>query len=151
MDVVSLRIGYPVILGEEAGKRSYSAHLAYDYLRDHIPANVITQNNPLDVADRPSGLYGMHQMVISDRTAYGFPLDVFEKLTDAVGVLFTNENVTNWQMTDKLCRQYLIDVLIIKDTDPVWNSLAILKTQRPPLYENTHYILFACGDYANKH
>ena len=87
--------------GTEIGQRSYSAHLAYDYLRDHIPADVITQNNPLTVLDRPSGLYGTHQMVISDRTAYGVPLDVFEKLADEVGVLFTNENVTNWQLTDQ--------------------------------------------------
>ncbi len=152
MDVVSLRIGYPVILGEEAGKRSYSAHLAYDYLRDNIPADVITQNNPLDVADRPSGLYGTHQMVISDRTAFGFPLDVFGKLTDEIGVLFTNENITDWQLTDRICREHSIDVLTIKDTDPVWSSLAVLKAQRPALYENAHYAVFACGNYSqNKH
>jgi hypothetical protein len=151
LDVVSLRLGFPVILGEYVGKRSYSAHLAYDYLRDHIPAEVITQNNPLDVMDRPSGLYGTHQMAISDRTAYGVPLDVFEKLADEVGVLFTNENVTNWKVTDGLCQQYSIDLLIIKDTDPIWSSLTILKTQRPVLYENAHYALFACGGIANKH
>jgi hypothetical protein len=147
MDAMLQRILWPVRAGLEIGQRNYSAHLAYDYLRDHIPADVITQNNPLTVLDRPSGLYGTHQMVISDRTAYGVPLDIFEKLADEVGVLFTNENVTSWQMTDKLCQQYSIDVLIIKDTDPVWSSLDTLKTQRPVLYENAHYALFACGDY----
>ena len=152
LDVISLRLGFPVILGEEVGKRSYSARLAYDYLRGHIPANVITQNNPLDVADRPSGLYGTHQMVISDRTAFGFPLDVFGKLTDEIGVLFTNENTINWQLIDPICREHSIDVLIIKDTDPVWDSLAILKTQRPALYENAYYALYPCGDYTqNSH
>ncbi|MCJ7435250.1 MAG: hypothetical protein MUO77_17355, partial [Anaerolineales bacterium] len=152
LDVISLRFGYPVILGKTVGRQSYSAHLAYDYLRDQIPADVITQNNPLDVADRPGGLYGTHQMVISERTAYGFPLSVFNKLTDEVRILFTNEDVANWQLTDRICREHLIDVLIIKDTDPIWSSLINLKTQRPALYENTHYALFACGNYAqNKH
>ena len=151
LDVVSLRLGFPLIMGETVGRRSYSAHLAYDYLRDHIPADIITQNNPLTIADRPSGLYGTHQMVVSDRTAYGIPPDAFHKLVDGVGVLFTNEKGTNWQITDKLCEQYSIDVLIINETDPIWNSLAMLKTQRPALYENTHYALFACGDYANNH
>ena len=75
-------------------------------------------------------------------------MDIFYKLAYDVGIIFTNENVTNWQLTDKLCRQYLIDVLIIKDTDPIWSSLATLKTQRPALYENAYYALFACGDYA---
>jgi hypothetical protein len=133
-------------------QRYYYARLAYDYLRDHVPADVITQNNPLDIADRPSGLHGTHQMVISVRTAYGIPLDVFYKLAYDVSILFTNQNVTNWQMTDKICQQYWIDVLIIKDTDPIWSSLTLLKTQRPPLYENAYYALFACGNYAqNKH
>jgi hypothetical protein len=151
LDVLSLRIAWPVQAGQAIGLRSYSARLAYNYLRDHIPFDIITQNNPADVLERPSGLYGTHQMVISDRTAYGVPLDIFEKLADEVGVLFTNKNVTNWQVTDSLCQQYSIDVLIIKDTDPIWSSLTILKTQRPPLYENAHYGIFACGDYANKH
>jgi hypothetical protein len=151
LDIVSLRIGYPLILGKETGRQSYAARLAYDYLRDRVPADIITQNNPLEVADRPSGLYGTHQMVASDRTAYGSPMGIFEKLTNEIGVLFTDKNLTDWQLTDTLCQQYSIDILIFKDTDPIWSSLAILKTQRPALYENSHYAIFACGDYANKH
>jgi hypothetical protein len=90
-------------------------------------------------------------MVASDRTAYGSPMGIFEKLTNEIGVLFTDKNLTDWQLTDTLCQQYSIDILIFKDTDPIWSSLAILKTQRPALYENSHYAIFACGDYANKH
>jgi hypothetical protein len=78
-------------------------------------------------------------------------MDVFYKLASDVSILFTNKNIANWQLTDKLCRQYSIDVLIIKDTDPIWSSLPTLKTQRLPLYENSYYAIFACGDYANKH
>jgi hypothetical protein len=148
MDAVILRSAWPVLMGKEEGQRSYSAHLAYDYLRDNVPAGVITQNNPLDVMDRPSGLYGTHQMVVADRTGYGVPLDGFQELRNEVGVLFTNGHATNWQLTDRICQEHSIDVLIIKDTDPIWSSLAVLKAQRPPLYENGYYALFACGDYA---
>jgi hypothetical protein len=148
MDAVFQRILWPVRAGMEIGERSYSAHLAYDYLRDHIPADVITQNNPLTAADRPSGLYGTHQMVISDRSPYGVPLDAFDKLVNEVGVLFTNEKITDWRLTDRICKEYSIDILIIKDIDPVWDSLVVLKTQRPALYENSRYALYACGDYA---
>ncbi|MCJ7434922.1 MAG: hypothetical protein MUO77_15680, partial [Anaerolineales bacterium] len=147
LDILSIRLAWPVQAGQTIGQRSYSARLTYDYLRDHIPANVITQNNPTDILERPSGLYGTHQMVISDRTAYGVPADVFQKVVNEIKVLFINRNVTNWQLIDKLCQQYSIDVLIIKDTDPIWSSLATLKKQRPALYENVHYDLFACGNY----
>jgi hypothetical protein len=148
MDAVILRTAWPVLMGKVEGQRSYSARLAYDYLRDHIPAEVITQNNPLVVMDRPSGMYGVHQMVVSDHTAYGIPLDAFNKLKNEVGVLFTDQHVPDWQSTDRICKDYSIGVLIINDTDPVWDSLAMLKKQRTALYENAHYALFACGGYA---
>lgn len=149
INAVFLRVYSPVIAGAEIGRRTYSARLAYDYLRDHIPDNVIVQNNPTNFADSPSGLYGTHQMIVSDLLAYGIPSDAFYKLVDEVGAVFTSENVANWQSIDNICQRFSIDVLIIKDTDPIWDSLATLKTQRPALYENTHYSLIACGSYAS--
>jgi len=148
MNAVFLRIYQPVLARPAIGQRDYSARRAYDYLRDHVSTDVIAQNNPTNFYDGPSGLYGTHQMVISDLTAYGVPLDGFYKLVNEVGVLFTTENMTNWQLTDRICQEHSIDVLIIKDSDPLWSSLAILKAQRPALYENTHYAIFACGNYA---
>ena len=147
MDAVLLRTAWPVMTGVDVTRKYYSARLAYGYLRDNIPADAITQNNPLNYVDRPSGLYGTHQMVIADRTSYGVPLDVFYKLADEVGKLFTNNNITDWKLTDSICQEYSIDILIIEDTDPIWDNITALKTQRQPLYENTHYAIFACGDY----
>jgi len=148
INALFLRVYSPIISGLENGRRSYSARLAYDYLRDHIPADVIVQNNPTTFSDVPSGLYGTHQMVVSYILAYGIPPDAFYKLVEEVGVVFTSQSVTNWQSIDSICQRFLIDVLIIKDTDPIWKSLTTLKTQRPSLYENTHYSLVACGNYA---
>jgi hypothetical protein len=143
-------VGFPNELSVDTslGSRTYSSRLAFDYLRDQIPANFITQSNPLETLDRPGGLYGTHQMVIADRTAYGVPTEVFNNFVKGVGVLFTNRNVSSWQSIDELCQHYLIDILIYKDTDPIWNSLSILKTQRAPLYENTNYAVFACGSHS---
>ena len=147
MDAVLLRTAWPLMTGTETTQKYYSARLAYDYLRDHIPADVITQNNPQNYIDRPSGLYGTHQMVIADRTSYGVPFDVFNKLADEIGIIFTRENINDWQLTDRICQKYSIELLIIEDTDPIWNSIPALEMQRPPLYENTHYTIFACGNY----
>lgn len=147
VDAVLLRTAWPIMTGAEVTRKYYSARLAYDYLRDNIPADVITQNNPLNYIDRPSGLYGTHQMVIADRTGYGVSLEDFNKSVNAVGVIFMSRNVTDWQFTDQACQKYLIDILILEDADPIWDSIPSLRMQRPPLYENTHYALFACGDY----
>lgn len=149
-DAALLRVAWPIMTGEETTQRYYSARLAYEYLRDHVPHKAITQNNPISVPspDRPSGLYGTNQMVISDRTGYGVPPDKYSVLVNKVEVLFTKQNVTDWQFVDKICREHSIDVLIVNDLDPIWNDLAMLKAQRPALYENMHYSLFACGNYA---
>lgn len=147
MDSVLLRTAWPVMTGVEVTRKYYSARLAYSYLRDNIPADAITQNNPLNYVDRPSGLYGTHQMVIADRTTYGVSLDDFNKLAGEVGGIFTNKNINKWQFIDRACKKYSIDILIVEDADPIWEAIPTLKAQRPPLYENVHYALFPCGEY----
>ncbi len=86
-------------------------------------------------------------MAIADRTAYGVPMTVFESFQENIGVIFTSENVS-WTGIDQVCRQYYIDVIIIKDTDPLWKSLSALIQQRNPLYQNEFYAIFACGGFA---
>jgi hypothetical protein len=142
-------VGFPNKLSPDThlGERTYSARLAYTFLHDNIPLSVIVQNNPLGFLDRPSGLYGNHQMVISDRTVYGIAPEAFRALADDVGTIFT-EQAENWGVIDMSCRRYSVDILIIKDLDPLWNNLDKLKKERPPLYENKHYALYACGNYA---
>jgi hypothetical protein len=149
VDAILLRTAWPIMTGADETRKYYSARLAYDYLRDNIPSDAITQNNPQNSIDRPSGMYGTHQMVISDRTAYGVSLEDFDKLVNDVGLIFTGMNVNDWQLTDETCRKYSIDILILEDTDPIWNGISTLKTQRLPLYENEHYAIFSCGDYMN--
>jgi len=146
VDALFLRVTWPLRVGVDEGRRGYSARLAYDFLRDQVPADVITQNNPLPLADRPSGLYGTHQMVISDRTIYGVSLTTYDQFVHDLAFLFT-ESFSNWQPIDTACQKYSIDLLIFNDLDPAWPSLATLKTQRPALYENEHYSIFACGSY----
>jgi hypothetical protein len=145
-DAALLRFAWPIMTGPETPRQYYSARLSYDYLRENIPVDAITQNNPLNFIDRPSGLYGAHQMIISDRTAYGVPKDEFEAWTEKVAPLFNSEDMEDWQILDRICDEYFIDILIYSDIDPVWNILPVLKNQREPLYENQHYALFTCGE-----
>lgn len=145
-DAALLRFAWSIMTGPETPRQYYSARLAYDYLRENIPSDAITQNNPLSFIDRPSGLYGTHQMVVSDRTAYGVPQGELDTWMENVSPLFNSEGMEDWQLLDRACVDYSIDVLIYADTDPIWNSLPVLKSQREPLYENERYALFACGE-----
>jgi hypothetical protein len=145
--LVDLRVvGVPNGFSPDAhlGERSYSARLAYTYLRDHVPADFITQNNPMGFLDRPSGLYGTHQMAISDRTIYGVSPETYYAFADDIGTIFIRQHA-DWVSIDTKCGKYLIDVIIVKDTDPLWNDLQFLKNDRSPLYENTYYAIYSCG------
>lgn len=145
-DAALLRFAWTIMTGPETPRQYYSARLTYDYLREDIPANAITQNNPLSFIDRPSGLYGTHQMVVSDRTGYGVSIDDLEAWTEKIAPLFNSEDINDLGILDHTCAEYSIDVLIYADTDPMWDSLPFLKNQREPLYENEHYALFTCGE-----
>ena len=109
------------------GERTYDGRLAYEFIRDHTPDNLILQNNPTVFLDRPSGLYGTRQMAIADRTAYGIPIDVFKQMTSSIGQIFLNSKTQNWDSIDKACRQYFIQAIIINDTDPLWLKHATSK------------------------
>ncbi|MBI5944382.1 MAG: hypothetical protein HY864_08445 [Chloroflexi bacterium] len=145
-DAILLRAAWPLMTGAEETRRYYSARLAYDTLREDVLADVITQNNPLNYVDRPSGMFGAHQMVISDRTAYGISSTDFDNLSDRVAVLFANDN-PSWNSLDESCRELSIGVLILENSDPLWSGLSALEAQRVPLYKNERYALFTCGNY----
>jgi hypothetical protein len=149
VDIVLLRMAWPLMTGKEDSERYYSAHFAYDFLRDHVPAEAITQDNPFHGIDRPSGLYGTHQMVISARSLYGVSADDFNSLASEVSVLFLNDKEVDWHNSDRVCADHMIDIVIFDDTDPAWKNLPALKIQRAPLFENNHYAIFACGKYAD--
>jgi len=74
----------------QLGKRTYAARLAYDFIRDNLPKGVILQDNPEKVLERASGLYGARQLVISDHTNFGVPMERYQALVDEVGLLFNN-------------------------------------------------------------
>jgi hypothetical protein len=135
----------PISVDNHLGERTYSARLAYTYIHENTSPEVIIQNNPLDQFDRPSGLYGSRQMVISDRTIYGVSLEEYKELSGDIGKIFT-QRTNDWNYIDQKCSQYAINILVIKDTDPLWDGLSKLKTVRLPLYENAYYALYPCGE-----
>lgn len=141
-------VGFPNDLSPDTnlGERTYSARRAYDFVREHIPEEAVIQNNPTITLDRPGGLYGDHQMAIADRTIYGVSALEARRMTEGIGTIFNSPNNSDWKSLDQLCDEFSIDVFIVNDNDPLWSSLSVLKVERPPVYKNEYYALFACGN-----
>ncbi len=151
LDITLLRFGYNFAFGPEVGYSIYSARQAYSVADQILPENAIVQYNPANFVNRPSGLYGMRQSAISDRTAYGIPLDIYEAKVAAVSEIFTQKNVQNWNSLDKLCLNHFIDVIVVTDSDPLWESIDTLKDQRASLYADDYTAIFFCGNYDTSH
>ena len=127
------------------GKRFFAARQAYEFIRDHIPENATVQYNPAIFLDLPSGLFQSRQMVISDHSIYGIPQERYAAFAKAVAVIFYRPQSQTWDPIDHICRQYLIDYIVVRDTDPLWNSLERLEQVRPPIYRNDFYQVLHCG------
>ena len=148
LDVTLLRFGYNFAFGPEVGYRIFSARQAYTVINQTLPEDVIVQYNPAGAVNRPSGLYGMRQSAISDRTAYGVPPDQYNAKVAAVSEIFKLKNVRGWDSLDALCKEHFIDVIVIVESDPLWKSLDLLERQRASLYADDHYAAFTCGNYS---
>ena len=151
MDVTLLRSTYFLAFGHQVGNQIYSAREAYAVINRALPEDVVVQYNPASNVNRPSGLYGMRQSAISDRTSYGVPLDVYLEKVSAIQKIFEIQNALSWQPIDQLCNENFIDVLVIVDNDKLWGSLNILKEKRTPLYMDENFAVFTCGNYAASH
>ena len=138
----------PILAGSEFGARNLSARKAYTTILKNLPSNIVVQYNPNSYVNRPAGLYGMRQSAISDRTAYGISTKIFLERVAAVSTIFSAGTVSTWQPVDEFCKQNFIDVLVIEDTDSLWNSVDVLKADRQPQYLDDTFAVFSCGSFA---
>lgn len=138
--------GFPTDISpdNQLGRRTYDARMAYEFIRDNLPSDVIVQYNPARQIDRPSGLYGTRQMALADRTAYGVSATTFGFLQSEIGRIFQGQDQT-WLAIDQDCHEHSIGVVIVNDTDPLWRLLPMLVQSRLALYQNDHYAIFSCG------
>ncbi len=133
----------------QLGKRTYSSRLAYEFIRESLPADVVIQNNPSRGLDRPSGLYASRQFAISYNAPYNVPLNVLSENSDGISAIFNSDMTATWMKIDSICNQYYIDVIVVNDIDPLWAQLPNLDIQRMPIFSNNYYSIYTCGEIAS--
>jgi hypothetical protein len=139
--------GFPRVLSPDnhLGERTFATRQAYEFIDKNTPETAIVQFDPRRTMDRPAGLYRTRGTAISYHALYGVPEEIYKPLITAVGAVFDDQN-TDWQSLDNACKKYDINILILRDLDPIWSNLDRLKSTRIPLYENRFTTLFTCGD-----
>jgi hypothetical protein len=147
--------GFPNNLSPDTrlGERTFDARLAYEFINDELPVDIVIQQNPLskidqiDQIDRPSGLYGNRQFAISFSAPYNVPFPVLKMRANQISKIFILDHQNSWDTIDLLCQQYFIDVLVVGDQDPLWKNLPRLYQQRTALYKNRYAAILPCGKF----
>ena len=127
----------------QLGKRTFAAREAYEFINKTTPVNIHIQQNPIDLLNRPIGLYADRPIAISGQTAYGVSQKDFMICSSSVGKIFGA--ATSWKEIDPACIENNVDIMVITDEDPLWNYLTTLEQERKPLYQNRFYSVIPCG------
>jgi hypothetical protein len=156
LELLTLRL-YPVLADHEIingameidpdenlGLRDYSARLVYGRLDRVLPASAVVQHNPSGAQDLMAGLYSNRQFAIMDLptavTFTGDPTSPKRVLAPLVQ-LFAGER----QDPVTVCRQLGIDVLVVKDVDPVWSQPESWVWKAAPLAKADRMIALGCN------
>jgi hypothetical protein len=132
---------------QQLGERTYALREAYDFIHDTYSTDAIVQHNPyVPIIDRYQGLYGLRQTVAAGQengTVYGIALTTYNKTAEQVIPLFDGTIQTPEQVLST-CHDLQIDVLIIKDTDPIWQDHNSWIWQQEPVFSNDFSRIFEC-------
>ena len=121
-----------------------AARQAYEFINKNTAENVHIQQNPNDLLNRPIGLYADRPMAVSGHTAYGISRAELVTRANLVAKIFTE--YASWDEIDQSCLRNYIDIIVVSDEDPLWMHLPALEQARAPLYRNSYYAIFACGN-----
>jgi hypothetical protein len=155
-DVTMLRI-YPLLLDSlnipryhwlapdrSLGERTYALREIYERVGRELPESTIVQQNPSAIpGDLFYGLYADRQTAVETMSCgvvFGGDASLCESIAIPVrGVFDHGDNL------DQVCREFSISVVIVKDTDAVWNDKTSWIWKREPLIGNSYARAFRCG------
>ncbi len=141
---------YPYLATDrQFGRRTYAARQVYEQLRKTLPAAAVMEHNPdLELGYVPFGLYADRQMAAESfdcGTVMGGDVSVCEHMRPLVVTLFNRVTALPPPQVDAVCRQFGIDVLVARDTDPVWADPRSWVWTRRPLAANSMMRALPCG------
>jgi len=148
MDQAKLPVLPPMSQDYQLGERTYALRQTYEYIRDHFPDNVVIQFNPRvmwNSTERYNGLYGYRQVAAADFQSgivYAVSEDNYNKAAQPVLEIF--EQQITVREIQRTCRTLAIDLLIVKDTDPIWHNPENWVWQQQPVYQNRFSRVFVC-------
>jgi len=131
------------------GARTFALRQLYEELKRRTPADAIFQHNPdAEPQDNFHSMYADRQLAAetsSCAVVFGGDAGLCQSRIGEIESLFQNPGAFDSAGIDKACRQLSIDVLVVKDTDKVWQDRQSWVWHRTPMVANNYGRAFDCG------
>jgi hypothetical protein len=135
------------------GKRNYAVRAAYEWVRSTTPETATLQYNP-DVHQQVTDamLYSDRRFVAADRdcdTTYGGDPRLCAPIMTRLNRLYPAAGQPAGISVAEVCHDLPIDVIIVKDTDPVWSDPHSWVWTVRPVFSDAYMRLFSCHNTAD--
>ena len=123
---------------------------AYSSLDRQLTAGAVTQYDPFNSDALQMLTYTRHQLAAATAddcgTAFGGTAEACALAKDQIRRLFAaGSPPVSAENVDALCRASFVNVLIVQQSDPVWQVAGSWVWQRTPLISNDDVRIFRCG------
>ena len=129
------------------GERTYAERAAYEWTRDYTPPTASIQFNPKVVfQETPAMMYADRRMVAGDlqcNTAVGGDPRQCAPIVSRLKALYASGGPSDFA---DACSNVPMDVVVAKDTDPVWANRQSWVWRIKPVFGNSYVRLFRCRD-----
>ena len=136
----------------EFGKRTYAARAAYEWIRRQTPDTATVQYNPVVARQETAALaYADRRAAAADlacNVTFGGNPQLCAPIVSRLQAIYAVPGRTVSTGLEEACRGLPVDVLVAKDTDPVWTGANAWVWREPPLFANSYFRVFGCGHFA---
>jgi len=134
------------------GKRTYAARAAYEWIRRETPETATIQYNPAVVRQDSAALaYADRGAAAADlgcNVTFGGNPQLCAPIVSRLQQVYADASRSNSASLTETCRGLPVNILVAKDTDPVWGDSHAWVWRQPALFANSYFRVFRCGDSA---
>lgn len=138
----------------EFGKRTYAARAAYEWIRRQTPQTATVQYNPAVARQETAALaYADRRAAAADlacNVTFGGNPPLCAPIISRLQQIYPAAGRPVSAGLAEACRGLPVDVLVVKDTDPVWADPNSWVWREPPQFANSYFRVFVCGHFAPK-
>jgi hypothetical protein len=128
----------------EFGKRTYAARAAYEWAHSATPETATIQFNPEVVFQETTAMLYADRRAVAADTACNVNFGGDPKLCAPMVARLSELYHGSGGGTDAVCATLPIDVVVAKDTDPVWSDRGSWVWRQPADYASRYVRLFRC-------